>query len=239
MIKIENIEVMGFRAALRGMRNPRNSWDRSDTVFDEHGNIVKLGPNDAKLMLQLKKAGTDHRKYLRMVHVQADVTAPLYWWKDYDTYKVATVANSCSSIYYIKEIGYDKDLFSHEYLDDEGMEILQMTIDYINKNRAIFNETKDMSIYRRIHQMTLASFMQKRTIDLNYETLLAIFNSRDNHPLWEFHDFNEILKTELPYIAKLFYNLVPDDDKYIGDGLYKIKRKPEHQDKEYLKDIAP
>ena len=99
MIKIENLEVWGFRGAIRGMRNPMNSWDKIDTTFDEHGNVIKLGSNDGSLMLRLKVAGPDHRKYLRMIHIQCDVTAPLYWWKDYDTYKVSTVANSCSTMH--------------------------------------------------------------------------------------------------------------------------------------------
>ena len=132
MIKIENLEVWGFRGAIRGMRNPMNSWDKIDTTFDEHGNVIKLGSNDGSLMLRLKVAGPDHRKYLRMIHIQCDVTAPLYWWNDYDSYKVATVANGCSTMHKIHAYELNLSMFSTEDLDEIGLKVLQTTIDYIN-----------------------------------------------------------------------------------------------------------
>ena len=138
MIKIENLEVWGFRGAIRGMRNPMDSWNRMDTVFAENGDVIKIGSNDASLMLRLKNAGPDHRKYLRMIHIQADVTAPLYFWKDYDTYKVSTVANSCSTMHKIHAYEINLSMFSTEDLDEIGLNVLQTTIDYMNYYREIY-----------------------------------------------------------------------------------------------------
>ena len=211
MIKIENLEVWGFRGAIRGMRNPMDSWNRMDTVFAENGDVIKLGSNDASLMLRLKKAGTDHRKYLRMIHIQCDVTAPLYWWKDYDTYKVSTVANSCSTMHKIHAYEINQSMFSTEDLDEIGLNVLQTTIDYMNYYREIYiaSGMKDKTAWRRIIQMLPTSYNQKRTIDINYETLLNIFGSRSNHKLQEFRDFCSFLKKELPYIAALFEGITP------------------------------
>ena len=211
MIKIENLEVWGFRGAIRGMRNPMDSWDKIDTTFDEHGNVIKLGSNDGSLMLRLKVAGPDHRKYLRMIHIQCDVTAPLYWWKDYDTYKVSTVANSCSTMHKIHAYELNLSMFSTEDLDEIGLNVLQTTIDYMNYYREIYiaSGMKDKTAWRRMIQMLPTSYNQKRTIDINYETLLNIFGSRSNHKLQEFRDFCAILKKELPYIADLFEGVTP------------------------------
>ena len=211
MIKIENLEVWGFRGAIRGMRNPMDSWNRMDTVFAENGDVIKLGENDASLMLRLKKAGPDHRKYLRMIHIQCDVTAPLYWWKDYDTYKVSTVANSCSTMHKIHAYEINQSMFSTEDLDEIGLNVLQTTIDYMNYYREIYiaSGMKDKTAWRKIIQMLPTSYNQKRTIDINYETLLNIFGSRSNHKLQEFRDFCAILKKELPYIAALFEGVTP------------------------------
>ena len=211
MIKIENLEVWGFRGAIRGMRNPMDSWDRMDTVFAENGDVIKIGENDASLMLRLKKAGSDHRKYLRMIHIQADVTAPLYWWKDYDTYKVSTVANSCSTMHKIHAYEINQSMFSTEDLDEIGLNVLQTTIDYMNYYRDIYiaSGMKDKTAWRKMIQMLPTSYNQKRTIDINYETLLNIFGSRSNHKLQEFRDFCSFLKKELPYIAALFEGVTP------------------------------
>ena len=213
MIKIENLEVWGFRGAIRGMRNPMNSWDKIDTTFDEHGNVIKLGSNDGSLMLRLKVAGPDHRKYLRMIHIQCDVTAPLYWWKDYDTYKVSTVANSCSTMHKIHAYEINLSMFSTEDLDEIGLNVLQTTIDYMNYYRDIYiaSGLTDKTAWRRMIQLLPSSYNQKRTIDINYETLLNIFGSRSNHKLQEFRDFCSFLKKELPYIAALFDGEVPYD----------------------------
>lgn len=213
MIKIENIEVWGFRGSIRGMRNPMDSWNKMDTTFTENGDVIKLGTNDASLMLRLKKAGPDHRKYLRMIHIQCDVTAPLYWWKDYDTYKVSTVANSCSTMHKIHAYEINPSMFSTEDLDEIGLNVLQTTIDYMNYYRDIYvaSGLTDKTAWRRMIQMLPTSYNQKRTIDLNYETLLNIFGSRSNHKLQEFRDFCSILKKELPYIADLFEDNMPCD----------------------------
>lgn len=217
-IKIENIEVFGFRGAIRGMRNPMNSWHRSDTTFDEFGNIIKLGYNDANLMSSLKKAGTDHRKYLRMIHVQCDVTAPLYWWKEYDTYKIATVANSCSTMHKIHDKEFTIDMFAHEHLGKEGMKTLEKTIEYLNENRKLFldSEKQNKTAWYRMIQALPSSYLQKRTIDLNYETILNMLNARSFHKLKEWRDLCDILRTELPYIKDLSDNVtisVDDRDK--------------------------
>ena len=211
MIKIENLEVWGFRGAIRGMRNPMDSWNRMDTVFAENGDVIKLGENDASLMLRLKKAGTDHRKYLRMIHIQADVTAPLYFWKDYDSYKVSTVSNSCSTMHKIHAYEINQSMFSTEDLDEIGLNVLQTTIDYMNYYRDIYiaSGMKDKTAWRKMIQMLPTSYNQKRTIDINYETLLNIFGSRSNHKLQEFRDFCSFLKKELPYIAALFEGVTP------------------------------
>ena len=213
MIKIENLEVWGFRGAIRGMRNPMNSWDRIDTTFDEHGNVIKLGSNDGSLMLRLKVAGPDHRKYLRMIHIQCDVTAPLYFWKDYDSYKVSTVSNSCSTMHKIHAYELNMSMFSTEDLDEIGLNVLQTTIDYMNYYREIYiaSGMKDKTAWRKMIQMLPTSYNQKRTIDINYETLLNIFSSRSNHKLQEFRDFCSFLKKELPYIAALFEGVTPCD----------------------------
>ena len=211
MIKIENLEVWGFRGAIRGMRNPMDSWNRMDTVFAENGDVIKIGENDASLMLRLKNAGSDHRKYLRMIHIQCDVTAPLYFWKDYDSYKVSTVSNSCSTMHKIHAYEINQSMFSTEDLDEIGLNVLQTTIDYMNYYREIYiaSGLKDKTAWRRMIQMLPTSYNQKRTIDINYETLLNIFGSRSNHKLQEFRDFCAILKKELPYIAALFEGVTP------------------------------
>ena len=211
MIKIENLEVWGFRGAIRGMRNPMDSWNRMDTVFAENGDVIKIGENDASLMLRLKKAGPDHRKYLRMIHIQCDVTAPLYFWKDYDSYKVSTVSNSCSTMHKIHAYELNLSMFSTEDLDEIGLNVLQTTIDYMNYYREIYiaSGMKDKTAWRRMIQMLPTSYNQKRTIDINYETLLNIFGSRSNHKLQEFRDFCSFLKKELPYIAALFEGVTP------------------------------
>ena len=213
MIKIENLEVWGFRGAIRGMRNPMNSWHRMDTIFAENGDVIKIGDNDASLMLRLKNAGPDHRKYLRMIHIQCDVTAPLYFWKDYDTYKVSTVANSCSTMHKLHAYELNQSMFSTEDLDEIGLNVLQTTIDYMNYYREIYiaSGMKDKTAWRKMIQMLPTSYNQKRTIDINYETLLNIFGSRSNHKLQEFRDFCAFLKKELPFIAALFDGEVPYD----------------------------
>lgn len=219
MIKIEHIETFGFKGALRGMRNPMNSWGRADTLFDSCGNVKMLGLNDANLMINLRKAGTDHRKYLRMFHVQMDITAPLYWWKDFDTYKVGTVANSCSTMHKIQEKKFVPGDFAHEHLDDCGMNLLQTTIDYLNYYRDVYNDCNktDKDAWYRMIQMLPSSYMQRRTVDVTYEVLLNLYNARKNHRLYEFREICSKIMEDVAYLEWLFYMRQPN--LKIGDKL--------------------
>lgn len=206
MIKIENIEVFGWEAAIRGMRNPMNSWDKSDSFEfppDEDG-ILWIGSNDLKLMQSLIRAGTDHSKFMRMIDVTMDITAPLYWWKEFDTYKVGTVANSCSTMHKIHSKEFTLEDFSHEYLftDDESLPFLNHLISGLNFYRNKYIETKDKKYWWKIIQLLPSSYNQKRTIQLNYQVLRNIYFSRRNHKLDEWHDFCSIIE-ELPYGKEL------------------------------------
>lgn len=205
MIKIENTEVMGWEHAIRGMRNPLNSWSKSDSWQSEKEFII--GENDLNLMKKLRNAGTDHRKFMRMITVYADITAPLYWWKEFDTYKVGTVANSCSTMHKIAEKEFTLDDFSHEHLGHDGRIILDDIIWYLNfyrkkyidKDIESWNELKDKKdIWWQMIQMLPSSYNQKRTVMLNYEVLANIYKSRKNHKLDEWRCFCEWIKT-LPY----------------------------------------
>lgn len=202
MIKVENIYTCGWEAALRGMRNPMNSWRFSDSTFGT--NNVSIGPADLALMMRLAKAGTDHRKYLRMIHIQMDVTAPLYWWKDYDTYKVATTANSCSTMHKLHAKYLTLDDFSKEDLDEIGINILQTTLDYINYHRYRFVLDGDKESWRKMIQSLPTSYNQRRTLDINYETALSMIHSRNNHKLQEFRDLCNILLVECPYLKEIY-----------------------------------
>ena len=215
MIKIENLEVWGFRGAIRGMRNPMNSWDKLDTTFDEHGNVIKLGSNDGSLMLRLKVAGPDHRKYLRMIHIQCDVTAPLYWWKDYDTYKVSTVANSCSTMHKIHAKAFTLEDFSCEHLIDEPfpvtdeyvetyLDCMIETIKALNCARRMFLETKDKKYWWQIIQLLPSSYNQTRTVTMTYENIYTMRQQRKGHKLdeWRIDFFN--WSDELPHLKELF-----------------------------------
>lgn len=198
MIKIENADTYGWEAAIRGMRNPMNSWDKSDSRW-ESSNIGEqhyiFGPNDTALMLKLCNAGTDHRKFMRMIHVSADVTAPLYWWKEYDTYKVGTVANSCSTMHKLGSKKFELDDFSHDYLDSTGEKILKYWIDDLNDLRYSYISTKDKKDWYQMIQLLPSSYNQRRTIDLNYEVLTNIYHARLNHKLNEWHEFCDWIKS--------------------------------------------
>lgn len=206
MIKLENIEVWGFRGALRGMRNPLNSWHLADTVYDNKGHIKNIGINDLSLVERLTKAGTSHRKMLRMIHVQMDITAPLYWWKDYDTYKVATVANGCSTMHKIHAAEFTMDQFSCDELDDMGMELLAQTVDILNYYRGVFIKSgmKDKKAWFNMIQLLPSSYLQKRTVDLSYETVLAIILDREYHKLNEFREMCMTLKNDLPLMKEIY-----------------------------------
>lgn len=247
MLKLENTEVMGWEAAIRGMRNPLNSWQKSDSIFVEDGEyydicgnsgpyngtvtdtetFFEMGDNDYDLMKRLVKAGTDHRKFMRMITVYLDITAPLYWWKEFDTYKVGTVANSCSTMHKIAAKEFEPSDFSDEHLDDIwGYEpevrdmapviefethtdkitnyvlgpddILNLTIKMLNRCRDLYNQTKEKIYWWQMIMLLPSSYNQKRTIMLNYEVLANIYKSRKNHKLDEWHTFCDWIKT-LPY----------------------------------------
>lgn len=206
MLKISNSEVYGWEAAIRGMRNPMNSWDKSDTEFNPvisgiGANPVEVGPNDLDLMKRLLNAGNDHSKFMRMITVTVDITAPLYWWKEFDTYKVGTVANSCSTMHKIQAKEFTLEDFSHEHLSNDknaGLGVLLTVIDALNLNRELFISSKDKSFWHNMIQLLPSSYNQKRTVQLNYAVLRNIYHSRRNHKLDEWHTFCDFIKT-LPY----------------------------------------
>ena len=201
MISVTNPEVFGWKAAIRGMRNPMNSWDKSDS-FEDQGDFI-IGPNDMKLMWQLIRSGAEHRKFLRMIHAQMDVTAPLYWWKEFDTYKVGTVANSCSTMHKIHSKVFVLDDFSHEHLTGKSLEVLQSTIDRLNFCREVYLKDKDKDVWWQMIQLLPSSYNQKRTIDLNYEVCRIIIHQRTGHKLDEWNQFVDALKN-LDYMGDLW-----------------------------------
>lgn len=222
MIKFENTEVVGWGSAIRGMRNPMNSWGKSDSHRDGcyrtplcyKSKYYTVGPNDLDLMTRLRNAGTDHRKFMRMITVYVDITAPLYWWKEFDTYKVGTVANSCSTMHKIADKEFTIEDFSHEHLIDEPIYIhegldnnekriiatglLYDTIFCLNVFRKKFLETKDKKYWWQMIQLLPSSYNQHRTVMLNYEVLANIYKSRKNHKLDEWIDFCKWIEN-LPY----------------------------------------
>lgn len=187
MIKVENVDITGWEAAIRGMRNPLSSWDKSDSERDYMGFWV--GHNDLYLMRNLAKSGSDHAKYRRMIIVYADVTAPLYWWKEFDTYKVGTVSNSCSTMHKIHAKEFTVEDFSYENLGDEEYGILETIILSLNWNRRKFNANKDKSYWWNMIQLLPSSYNQRRTVQLNYEVLANMYHSRKNHKLDEWRQF--------------------------------------------------
>ena len=196
MIKIENIDVYGFEAAIRGARNPMNSWDRMDSCYNN--GEFEIGENDYKLLKNLTIAGPEHRKWNRMVTVTMDITAPLYFFKEWDTYKVGTVANSCSTMHKIQAKKFEMSDFSVEHLDRIASETFKIVINELNLNRKLFNETKDKKYWWNMIQLLPTSYNQKRTVHLNYEVLGTIYHQRRHHKLDEWHVFCDTIKT-LPY----------------------------------------
>lgn len=223
MIKFENTEVVGWVSAIRGMRNPMNSWEKSDSgwcpdwprdnyifVDEDTDNYLELaiGPNDQKLMTALRNAGTDHRKFMRMITVYVDITAPLYWWKEFDTYKVGTVANSCSTMHKIADKEFTLEDFSCEHLiSDEAIpcrvysakSMMEATVNNLNTFRKLYLETQDKKYWWQMIQLLPSSYNQRRTVMLNYEVIANIYKSRKNHKLdeWSFGFIEWILS--LPY----------------------------------------
>ena len=202
MLKAERIEVMNFHNAMRGARNPLNSWARSDSYYDNDGNFV-FGENDLSLAVRLRKAGSDHRKFLRQIFVTVDITAPLYWWKEYDTYKVGTVANSTSTMHKIASAPFSMEQFSCDMMDDETKKHMQAVIDYLEALRLRYLETKDKQLWYDMIQFLPSSYNQMRTCTMNYENLIAMYNSRCNHKLNEWHVFCDDFIASLPYAEEL------------------------------------
>ena len=203
MIEIDRVEVMGWEAAIRGMRNPLNSWKKSDSEWQWRGDEdtfleYEVGPNDLALMQKLADAGPVHGKFLRMITVYMDITAPLYWWKEFDTYKVGTVANSCSTMHKIHAKKFTLDDFSHEHLMQLSYDSLLHTIRTMDIYRKKYVETKDKRYWDQIIQLLPTSYNQKRTVMLNYEVLRNMYNSRKNHKLDEWRTFCQRIE-ELPY----------------------------------------
>ena len=201
MLKVERISVMNFENAIRGARNPLNSWARMDSYYDDKGNFV-LGENDLALAKKLAKAGSDHRKYLRQVMVSMDITAPLYWWKEFDTYKVGTVANSTSTMHKIQAKEFSRDDFSSDRMSDDCLAVLDSVIKYLESERVRFNETKDKGAWHNMIQLLPSSFNQMRTVTLNYEVLINIYYARRHHKLAEWHTLCDAIKA-LPYAEDL------------------------------------
>ncbi len=228
MLKIEKSEVFGWEHAIRGMRNPMNSWEKSDSGICPNGTefgycyldhrkycprqntddpAFCIGPNDLDLMIRLRNAGTDHRKFMRMITVYLDITAPLYWWKEFDTYKVGTVVNSCSTMHKIADKEFTLEDFSHEHLISDELipsriysakSMMEATVDNLNMFRKFYLETKDKKYWWQMIQLLPSSYNQCRTVMLNYEVLTNIYKSRKNHKLDEWHTFCDWIE-DLPY----------------------------------------
>ena len=196
MLKVEHLEVWGFEHAVRGMRNPMNSWDKSDSVHDH------VGDNDLDLMHRLYSAGPEHRKYLRQIFVSLDITAPLYWWKEFDTYKVGTVANSCSTMHKIAAKEFEMEDFSNEHLNYTSFRTLEELIRHLNSMRDWYNETKNKDAWWQLIQLLPTSYNQKRTVTMNYENVITIIKQRTGHKLDEWKTLIDSLE-ELPYIKEI------------------------------------
>lgn len=194
MLSIENTQIYGWEAAIRGMRNPKNSWAKSDTV----PGTPRVGPNDLKLMRTLAKAGPDHGKFLRMITVTMDITAPLYWYKEFDTYKIGTVANSCSTMHKIHSRDLTVDDFSSEHLCGLALASLSSTISVINQYRKLFLRDNDKVYWWQMIQLLPSSYNQRRTVQLNYAVLKTMYHARKNHKLDEWRVFCGWIET-LPY----------------------------------------
>ena len=226
MIKIENVDVYGWEAAIRGMRNPMNSWSKSDSSYfysessyPHSGEFVHIGKNDLVLMKSLIKAGSDHRKFLRFINVTCDITAPLYWWKEFDTYKVGTVRNSCSTMHTIAKKEFTLDDFSYEHIESidfidvdalgytdcsciDNWVLAKLIVEVLNFNRKKYLETKAKGYWWQMIQLLPSSYNQRATVQLNYEVLMKMYHERKNHKLDEWNDFCEWVKT-LPYMREM------------------------------------
>ncbi len=201
MLKVEKLSAMNFENAIRGARNPMNSWDRSDSYYDAEGKYV-LGENDLSLAVKLARAGSDHRKYLRQIFVSADITAPLYWWKEFDTYKVATVANSTSTMHKIQAKAFSREDFSHDRMTEKALASLDAVIAVLEEQRQKYLETRERCYWDDMIQLLPSSYHQMRTVTMNYETLINIYYARRHHKLPEWHTLCDAIMT-LPYAKEL------------------------------------
>ena len=201
LIKFERYEVLNMHNAMRGARNPLNSWARSDSEFVD--GEFKLGANDLDLAKRLCKSGSDHRKFIRQIFVSVDITAPIYWWKEYDTYKVGTVANSTSTMHKIHSKPFELADFSTDHLTPEGLEFMNKTIDFLEETRLKFVDSKDKSQWYTLIQMLPESYNQMRTCTFSYENLVSMYYSRKGHKLAEWHEFCDWAE-KLPYFKDLF-----------------------------------
>ena len=233
MIKVDKLSVWGFGHAIRGMRNPMNSWKKSDSkilscgYFENNtcedcifgpenmldscfnsGYFVRIGPNDMSLMKSLYHGGPEHRKYLRQIMVSMDILAPLYWWKEFDTYKIGTTANSCSTMHKIHDKEFAVDDFSHDHLDEFGMAMLENVINYLNESRRHYISSKSKDDWWQMIQILPTSYNQLRTVTMNYENIVNIIHQRKNHKLTEWNEFVDIL-SGFPLIK----DIVNDEDE--------------------------
>ena len=201
MLKVDRVSVMNFENAIRGARNPLNSWARMDSYYDERGNFV-LGENDLSLAHRLAVAGSDHRKFLRQIIVSMDILAPLYWWKEFDTYKVGTVANSTSTMHKIQAKEFVRDDFSHDKMSEGAIACLDATVAYLESERRLYLESKDKAHWHNMIQLLPSSYNQLRTVTMNYEVLINIYYARRTHKLAEWHVLCEEIE-KLPYANEL------------------------------------
>ena len=201
MLKVERISVMNLENAMRGARNPLNSWERGDSAYDEHGNYI-LGDNDLALATRLCEAGSDHRKFIRQILVSMDITAPLYWWKEFDTYKVGTVANSTSTMHKIHSNKFELDDFSTDHMTSESLMEFDRFVAYLEEVRQRYLATKDKKYWYDMIQLLPSSYNQMRTVTMNYEVLVNIFYARRAHKLDEWHTLCDVILT-LPYAREL------------------------------------
>lgn len=219
MLEVSDVEVFNFEGAIRGMRNPMNSWNRSDSYYGCSGDTCdfcisqeecinvyhnyRIGQNDLQLMRKLYKGGSEHRKYLRQIIISMEILAPLYWWKEFDTYKVGTLANSCSTMHKIHAKEFTLEDFSHEHLDNGGQDVLYNITHHLNLRRLKYIETKDKNYWWQMIQLLPSSYNQLRTVTMNYENAVNIINQRSNHKLDEWHILIKELKKECPYLEAI------------------------------------
>lgn len=212
MIKFENTEVMNITNALRGMRNPMNSWDKGDTDPDVERkfNIISIGDNDINLAKKLRKAGTDHRKFLRQIFVSVDITAPLFWWKQFDQYRISVTSNSCSTMHKIHSKEFTLDDFSIKnymsYSGDDDDNFIEIIVMWLNDLRDEYIKTNDKQYWQAMIELLPSAYNQKRTVTMTYENVLNMYNARKNHKLSEWHDLCEWAESELDYFYEICLN---------------------------------